>query len=66
MAYLFIDDNFPEEEEYTTNYIYFNENEPGMLKKMMRKCIRASKCTQRNRQPYQFPSDELNTPMKFA
>lgn len=28
MAYFYIDDGYPESEDYETNYIYFNANDP--------------------------------------
>jgi len=34
MAYLFIDDGCPESTEYDNNYIYFNENESGILQRI--------------------------------
>ncbi len=58
MAYVFVDDKFPEVEEYETNYYYFNEREPGALKKMMQKCIDKAKTPKEK--GYEFLTDESN------
>ena len=36
MAYFYIDDGFPESEEYENNYIYFNAEDPECLQKMIK------------------------------
>lgn len=36
MAYFYIDDGFPQSEEYENNYIYFNAEDPECLQKMIR------------------------------
>lgn len=38
MAYIFIDDMSPEGDEYTTNYIYFDDKKAGMMKQMTQLC----------------------------
>jgi hypothetical protein len=63
MAYMFIDENSPEEREYCSNYIYFNEKEPGALKMMMKKCLQLS---EKNQRPYKISSDDSYYPMLFA
>lgn len=35
MAYFYIDDGYPESEDYENNYIYFNANDPECLQKMI-------------------------------
>ncbi|MCI0496624.1 hypothetical protein L0Z72_16600 [candidate division KSB1 bacterium] len=35
MAYFYIDDGFPESEDYENNYIYFNAEDPECLQKMI-------------------------------
>lgn len=35
MAYIIIDDRSPESDEYSNNYIYFDEKKPGALQKVM-------------------------------
>ena len=63
MAFMFIDENSPEEREYCSNYIYFNEKEPGALKKMMRKCLKLS---EKNQRSYEILKDDSHHPMQFA
>jgi len=36
MAYFYIDDGFPESEDYENNYIYFDANDPECLQKMIK------------------------------
>lgn len=36
MAYLFLDDGFPEAAEYANNYIYFDENDPNWLQRVIK------------------------------
>ena len=38
MAYLYLDEHAPEEQEYCSNYLYFDETRPGALFQMMQKC----------------------------
>ncbi len=63
MAYVFVDDQFPEVEEYETNYYYFNEKEPGALKKMMQKCIESAQ--KKKNKNYELLADDFN-PLSFA
>ncbi len=35
MAYFYIDDGYPESEDYENNYIYFDANDPECLQKMI-------------------------------
>lgn len=35
MAYLYIDDGYPESADYENNYIYFNGNDPECVQKMI-------------------------------
>lgn len=35
MAYFFFDDGAPDAEDYTSNYIYFDENNPEWYQKVM-------------------------------
>jgi hypothetical protein len=35
MAYLYLDDGYPESEDYANNYIYFNASDPECLQKMI-------------------------------
>lgn len=39
MAFLRVNEQDPESSEYVSNYIYFDENEPGALKKMIKTYI---------------------------
>jgi len=36
MAYFYIDDGYPESEDYENNYIYFNAQDPECLQKMIK------------------------------
>jgi len=36
MAYFYIDDGYPESDEYGNNYIYFNAQDPGSFQKMIK------------------------------
>ena len=46
MAYIIIDDRSPESDEYSNNYIYFDEKKPGTLQKMMQLYRRKEKAKQ--------------------
>lgn len=61
MAYLFLDENSPEDREYCSNYIYFDEKEPGALKKMMQKLKSGKKD-----KGYEFLCDGSDCPLRFA
>jgi hypothetical protein len=63
LAYVFVDDQFPEVEEYETNYHYFNEKEPGALKKMMQKCIKSAHAPKQR--AYEILTDDFK-PLSFA
>ncbi|RPH91896.1 MAG: hypothetical protein EHM72_18295 [Calditrichaeota bacterium] len=34
MAYFYLDDGNPESEDYESNYLYFNADDPGCIQKM--------------------------------
>jgi len=36
MAYMFIDDGYPEARDYEGNYQYFDENEPKSLEQLLK------------------------------
>ena len=36
MAYFYIDDGYPESEDYENNYFYFNAEDPECLQKMIK------------------------------
>jgi hypothetical protein len=38
MAYILLDDMAPESNEYSSNYIYFDEKKTGIMKKMVKLC----------------------------
>ena len=58
MAYLYIDENNPESSEYSSNYLYFNEKEPGMLGRMMRKCIELQRSKSSKSKSYKILNDD--------
>lgn len=67
MAYLYIDENSPEEQEYSTNYLYFNEKEPGVLQKMMKKYRQyAGKARCRGKGYELLDDDRLNRAMVYV
>lgn len=36
MAYVYLDDGYPESEDYENNYIYFNAEDPKCIQKMIK------------------------------
>jgi len=66
LAYIYINENSPEESEYISNYIFFDEKEPGVLKKMMQKCLNSLEASPRDKKGYELLDDEAPSPLQFA
>ena len=65
MAFMYIDENSPVDQEYMSNYIYFDEKEPGVLKRMMHKCVAYIE-NSRTVKEYELLNDNEVTPIPSA
>ena len=66
MAFLYLDEHSPEEQEYNSNYLFFDENAPGVLNFMMKKCAYHWKQNQVKDGGYEIINDDLHLNAHFS